>query len=346
MIIIPADKLTELGVRIFTTQGTPEDTAKFLVETLVEANLTGHDSHGISFYVGYSDRLSKGFIDANAEPVIVKETPSSALIDGRLTFGQVTAMKLTKVAVEKAKENMVAGVGAFNCNHIGRLGYYTDWAAKHDVIATMYVNVGNPIVSVYHGLGKTFGTNPYSASVPTGSETPFLVDWATSVVAHGKIAVARAKRVKIPDRWSRDKYGRVTEDPNAVYEGGWILPFSEYKGYGMQMVCELLGAVLTGSRTGISGITVPPSTNGVFMLAINPDGFVGLDTFKANTSRLLDTVKRLPAEAGSRILVPGEPEKESKAQRLKDGIPIPDDTWSQIEALCRRLEVDLGDIHK
>jgi len=346
MIVIPADKLRELGVRIFTAQGTPEETARFVVETLVEANLTGHDSHGAHFYLGYSDRIRRGFIDVNAEPAIVKETPSSAHIDGRWAFGQVTAMRLTEVAVEKAKECMVAGVGAFNCNHIGRLGYYTEWAAKHDIIVTMYVNVGNPSVSVYQGLGKTFGTNPYSVSAPTGSETPFLVDWATSVVAHGKISVARAKHAKIPTHWTRDKYGRVTDDPNAIYDGGWLLPFSEYKGYGMQMVCELLGAVLTGSRTGISGVAEPPSPNGVFMLAVNPDGFVGLDSFKMNTAELLGKVKKLPAEAGRRILVPGEPEKESKAQRLRDGIPIPDDTWSQIEALCKRLNVDLGDIHK
>ena len=194
MIVLPAHELTELGVRIFMAQGTPEETARFLVGTLVEANLTGHDSHGVHYYLGYSDRIRRGFIDVDAEPTIVKETPSSTLIDGRWAFGQATAMKLTRVAVEKAKENMVAGVGAYNCNHIGRLGYYTEWAAKHDVIATMYVNVGNPSVSVYHGLGKTFGTNPYSVSAPTGCETPFLVDWATSVVAHGKISVARAKR--------------------------------------------------------------------------------------------------------------------------------------------------------
>jgi uncharacterized oxidoreductase len=316
------------------------------VDTLIEANLAGHDSHGAHYFLGYSDRIMRGFIDVNAEPVIVKETPSSAHIDGRWAFGQVTAMRLTEVAVEKAKESMVAGVGAFNCNHIGRLGYYTEWAARHGIIANMYVNVGNPSVSAYHGLGKAFGTNPYSVSAPTGCDTPFLVDWATSVVAQGKVSVARAKHAKIPTHWTRDKYDRVTDDPNAVYDGGWLLPFSEYKGYGMQMVSELLGAVLTGSRIGLSDVTEPPSPNGVFMLAVNPEGFVGLDAFKENTAALLEKVKKLPAEAGRRILVPGEPEKESKARRIKEGISLPDDTWSQIEALCRRLNLDMGDIHK
>jgi uncharacterized oxidoreductase len=114
----------------------------------------------------------------------------------------------------------------------------------------------------------------------------------------------------------------------------------------MAMVCDLLGGVLTGSRIGLSGVSEPPSPNGVFMLAVDPEGFVGADAFKANAAELLGKVKRLPAEAGKRVLVPGEPEKESKARRLRDGIPVPDDTWSQIKALCGRLNVDTADIHK
>jgi LDH2 family malate/lactate/ureidoglycolate dehydrogenase len=341
MVVIPVDELKELGVKIFMAQGASEERARLLVGTLVEGNLTGHDSHGVHYYVGYSGRINEGYIKVNEEPVIVKESPSSALIDGRWTFGQVTAMKVAETAVKKAKEHMVAGVGAYNCNHIGRIGYYTDWAAKHDIITTFYVNVGNPSASAYHGMGKAFGTNPYSVSVPTGSETPFLVDYATSVVAAGKVAVARAKNVKIPTHWARDKYGRVTDDPFALSDGGWLLPFGEYKGYGLQMASELLGAVLTGSRTGLSGIRLPPSPNGIFMLAVNPEGFVGLDEFKRSTAELLEKVKSLPAVSGERVLVPGEPEKESKERRLKEGITVPESTWGEIKTLCGRLGVEV-----
>lgn len=341
MVVIPVDELKELGVNIFKAQGASEERARFLVGTLVEANLTGHDSHGVHYYVRYSEFIKNGHIKVDEEPVIVKESPSSALIDGRWTFGQVTALKVVETAVEKAKEHMVAGVGAYNCNHIGRIGYYTDWAAKHDIIATFYVNVGNMIVSVHNGLSRAFGTNPFSVSVPTGSDTPFLVDYATSVVAAGKITVARARKSKIPRHWTRDKYGRVTDDPNAMSEGGWLLPFGEYKGQGLQMASELLGAVLTGSRTGLSGITVPPSPNGVFMLAVNPEAFVGLDEFKRSTAELLGKVKSLPAVSGERVMVPGEPEKESKERRLKEGIPVPESTWGEIKALCNRLGVEV-----
>jgi LDH2 family malate/lactate/ureidoglycolate dehydrogenase len=346
MITVPADRLRELGVKIFEAQGAPEETARFLVDTLVEANLTGHDSHGVHYFVGYSDRLSRGFIKADEEPRVVKETPTSALVDGRWAFGQVTAMRVAETAVKKARESMVAGVGAFNCNHIGRVGYYTSWAASQGIIANMYVNVGNPSASAFNGLGKAFGTNPYSVSVPTGCDTPFLVDWATSVVAQGKISVARAKHAKIPTHWTRDRYGRVTDDPNATYSGGWLLPFAEYKGYGMAMICDLLGAVLTGSRTAISGVAEPPSPNGVFMFAVNPEAFVGLEAFKAGATAFLGQVKALPAEAGKRVMVPGEPEKESKERRLREGIPVPDDTWAQIRAVCARLGVDMSDTEK
>jgi len=346
MIKVPADKITELGIEIFTKQGTSLDRATFLVETLVEANLAGHDSHGVYYYTRYSDRIKQGYIKPMAEPTIVKETPGTAFIDGNWTFGQITAKKLVETAVDKAKENMVSAVGAFNCNHIGRIGYYTSWAAKQGIISTFYVNVGHPIVSVHNGLGKTFGTNPYSASVPTNGDVPFLVDYATSVVAAGKLSVASAKKAKIPKHWTRDQYGRVNDDPNILSQGGWLLPFGEYKGYGLQMVVELLGAVLTGSRIGPSGVDLPPSPNGIFMMAVNPEAFVGLEEFTKTTDALLKQVHDWPALGGERVMVPGEPEKETKEKRLKEGIELPDTTWSEIMALCAELGIDADAILK
>jgi len=346
MIKVPADKITELGIEIFTKQGTSLDRATFLVETLVEANLAGHDSHGVYYYTRYSDRIKQGYIKPMAEPTIVKETPGTAFIDGNWTFGQITAKKLVETAVDKAKENMVSAVGAFNCNHIGRIGYYTSWAAKQGIISTFYVNVGHPIVSVHNGLGKTFGTNPYSASVPTNGDVPFLVDYATSVVAAGKLSVASAKKAKIPKHWTRDQYGRVNDDPNILSQGGWLLPFGEYKGYGLQMVVELLGAVLTGSRIGPSGVDLPPSPNGIFMIAVNPEAFVGLEEFTKTTDALLKQVHDWPALGGERVMVPGEPEKETKEKRLKEGIELPDTTWSEIMALCSELGIDADAILK
>lgn len=341
MIIKTADSLRNLGAEIFKAQGLAEERAEFLAETLVEANLTGHDSHGVSYFVHYSGRIKEGHIDVKAEPTIAKETPNSALIDGHYAPGQITAKRLIEVAVEKAKENVVSAVGAYNCNHIGRIGYYTNWAAHQGVVAMLFVNVGGPSVSVYHGLGKAFGTNPFSAAVPTGEAKPFLVDYATSVVAAGKVGVARAKEEKIPIHWARDKDGNPTEDPWAIRQGGWLLPFGEHKGYCLQLLTELLGAVLTGSRTGPDPNRVPPSTNGVLAIALDPGAFVGLEALRLGADEIIEYAKGFEPEPGERVLVPGEPEWESKEQRLREGIPVPESTWEQINELCEELGIDI-----
>ena len=175
MIVTQAEGLRELGTQIFHAQGAPEEKAAFVAETLVEGNLTGHDSHGVQYFVTYSDRIREGFIDVKAEPQIEKETPTTALVDGRWAFGQLTAMKAMETAVDKAREGMIAAVGAHNCNHIGRLGYYNTWAASQGMIGIMFVNVGNPNVAGYNIQARAFGTNPVSVSSPTGRETTFLL---------------------------------------------------------------------------------------------------------------------------------------------------------------------------
>jgi LDH2 family malate/lactate/ureidoglycolate dehydrogenase len=339
MIITDAGGLRLLGTEIFSALGGPKTKTKFVAETLVEANLTGHDSHGVWYYPVYSQRIKDGWIKPKKTPKIIRETEASAYIDGEWGFGQITAKIAIETAVEKAKKSMVAAVGAYNCNHIGRLGYYTEWATAQGMIGMMFANVGNPIVAGFHGTQKTFGTNPVSISTPTEGEA-FLMDYATSLAAMGKVNVAKSKHQKIPMHWSRDKNGNPTDDPNAVSQGGWLLPFGEHKGYGLQMAAELLGAVLTGSRTSMEGDRGPPSPNGVFCVAINPEAFIGLQSFKEKASEVMRVVKSRPPEKGEAVLTPGEPERISKKKRLHEGIPLPEDTWEAIVKLCVELKLD------
>jgi LDH2 family malate/lactate/ureidoglycolate dehydrogenase len=340
MILTEAEGLRKLGTAIFTALGAEEKRAAFVSGTLVEANLCGHDSHGVFYYATYGDRIKKKFIDPKVDPVIVKETPASAYVDGRWGFGQVTAMKVMETAVEKARKSMVAAVGAYNVNHIGRLGYYTTWATTQGMVGMLFANVGNPLVSGFHGTGRTFGTNPVSISTPTATGENFLMDYATSLAAAGKISVARAKHAKIPIHWVRDKNGKQTDDPNAFYDGGYLLGFGEHKGYGLQMAAELLGAVLTGSRTSMDNSQNPPSPNGVFCVAINPEAFVGLEPFKTRSSEVIKIVKSRVPEPGETVLVPGDPERIAKASRLRDGIQLPEDSWDAITRLAAELGID------
>lgn len=340
LILLPAGYLRELGVRIFTALGAPKPKAELVAETLVEASLTGHDSHGVSYFLRYAERIRKGFIKPEAEPIIVRESPSSALLDGCWGFGQVTAMRVMELAVEKASRCVVSAVGAYNCNHIGRVGYYTSWAARRGFIGLMFVNVGHPMVSVHGGVGRVLGTNPFSASAPTGDD-PFLLDYATSTVADGKVSWAMAKGERIPSHWIRDKNGRPTEDPNMLRDGGWLLPFGGHKGYCLQLLMELIGAALTGSRSGVDPEIGPPSTNGILAIAIDPEGFVGLEAFKKRSQGILRCVKETKAEEGGEILIPGEPEWTTRRLRLEDGIPLPESTWSQILDLMDELSINL-----
>lgn len=345
MIVLPADRLRGLGTAIFLALGATREKAELVAETLVEASLTGHDSHGVRYFIRYSDRIRKGFIDVDAEPVVVKESETSALVDGRWAFGQVTAMRAMKLAVEKAETHTVGAVGAFNCNHIGRVGYYTAWAARLGFVAMMFVNVGNQVVGVYGGLGRVFGTNPFSVAAPTSDTRPYLLDYATSVVAQGKITVAQAKHERIPRHWIRDKFGRATDDPETLSDGGWLLPFGEHKGYCLQLLMELMGAAMTGSRSGLDQGRKPLSPNGVFAVAIDPEGFVGREAFKRRAEEIFHGVKATKPEPNSRVLIPGEPEWESRVQRLREGISIPEETWSQIIELAEELDIDPKDYH-
>jgi len=343
MKTLHAQYLKDLGVKIFTRQGLEEERAEFLAATLVEANLTGHDSHGVTYYSAYSNRIKEGHIDVKADPKTVKETPASALVDGCWAPGQVTAMYAMELAVKKAKENAVGAVGAYNCNHIGRIGYYTNWAAEQGMIAMMFVNVGNPSATVFNGTTRVFGTNPLSVAVPTGEASPFLVDYATSMVASGKVSVVQSKGEKMPLHWARDKTDKPTDDPAAYRDGGWLMPFGEYKGYGLQFVSELLGAVLTGSRLGLEGGQNPPSPNGVMIVALDPEAFVGLEAFKEKADDLISRVKSVKPQEGKRVQTPGEPEWETKFKRFEEGVPLPDETWDRIASLAKELGIDVDE---
>jgi LDH2 family malate/lactate/ureidoglycolate dehydrogenase len=331
-----AAELRETATAIFRAAGADAEPTEILVDHLIDANLAGHDSHGVQHIPGYVQSIENGVIQPNARPTIVRETATSALLDGQWTFGQVSARRGTELAVAKAKEAGVAVVGVVRCTHIGRLGTYPTLAAKQGVM--LMVTVGNLMSQTvpYGGRKGVFGTNPFSFGFPAGQHADLMVDFATSTVAGGKVAVARAKHEQLPPGVLLDKDGNPTTDPQAMFEGGMLVPFGAHKGSALAVLSILLSHVLVPGSDYLGKFPL----TGTFILGIDAGLFRDRSVVETETDQVFDRIKAVPPAAGfSEVLVPGEPEIRSAERRLREGIPVPDDTWAEIVATGRRLGV-------
>ena len=340
MHFVPVEALQDVAARIFTAAGTPNDLAKHVAQHLVKANLSGHDSHGVIRIPAYVSQIKGGRIVADGRPEVIEQGASSAVVDGKRGFGQVAASYAMDVAIKKASETGMGGVAVRHCNHIGRLGHYSEEAASQGYIA--FVSFGSAGPSIGHsapfgGAQRHFGTNPISFGIPSKETTPVVVDFATTVVAEGKIQVARAKHAELPPGSIVDKEGKPSTNPEDFYAGGMILPFGGHKGYGLSLVAALLGAGLTAEEPASEG-----RGGGVFVMAINPKAFTSEAAFLGTIDNLSGAVKKVPTAPNfSEVLLPGEPEANSRAQRSKEGVPVAADTWDAITAAAKELNVEM-----
>lgn len=339
MPIYSAKYLMEVTTKIFEAAGATEYEAACVAEHLVKSNLVGHDSHGVVVIPEYIEMIKKRRIRPGAELEVLEETPTTALIDGNWGFGQVVAKEAMEIAVKKAKANGVSAVGIRHIYHIGRLGYYSMMAAEQDMIGVVMCNSG-PIMAPYGGRARVLSSNPISVAVPAGKRKPFLMDFATSVVAGNKIIVAYNRGERIPLGWMLDKNGKPTGDPSDIFDGGVLVPFGGHKGYALALLVDILGGILTGH-----GYTSSPefeAGNGTFMMAIDVGRFMSIDAFKERVDALLETVKGSPRASGfQEILIPGELEFRAEAKRLKEGIYVSEKTWQSIVAVAEELGVKI-----
>lgn len=341
-----AAELRRITEAIFQAAGAPADLAAEMGEALVGANLAGHDSHGVIRIPAYLGMIKEGQLDPKARPEIVKETATTALVDGKWAFGHVAAKYATNVAIKKAKEFGTAAVSIVRCNHIGRLGQWASQAAAEDVIALVVVGgsggssrMGTGTAAPFGGAERALSTNPIAIGVPGGHETPdMLVDFATTVVAEGKLQVARAKGAPVPPGAILDKHGNPTTNANDFYDGGMMLPFAGHKGYALSMFVEMLGGALSpGDEYNGEG-----RRGAAVIWAVDAFAFRSRDSYEQNADFVLQRIKRVkPAPGFDEVLLPGEPEARSAEARLKEGIPIADTTWEQIVAGARELGVDV-----
>jgi uncharacterized oxidoreductase len=343
MPVFQPDKLRAVGRAVFQAIGAPEHVARRVGDALVDANLVGHDSHGVIRIPQYVAAVNDGEVVPNAEPTIVRESTVSALIDGGWGFGQVTAETATREAIRRAKEHGLAAVSAVRCNHIGRVGEYPEMAAREGLVA--FVTAGGfggrgGRAAPFGGKEGLLGTNPLSFGFPSHGELAMLVDFATTAVAAGKIQVARAKGTPLPPGSILDKDGNPTTNAEDFYQGGVMLPFGGHKGYALAMVVELLGRVMSGAddfaEGGRGGAVYGHS--GSLVVAIDPGIFRDRAAFERGVDETLAKVKAVPPAPGfDEVLVPGEPEHRTRQQRLREGIYVEDATVDEIRKTGAKL---------
>ena len=330
MPVISHDRLEEICKDILRGFGASGDEAKAVAKIMVKANLRGHDSHGVIQLARYIKEVQEGIIKPRSRVRIVKETPSTALVDGGNNFGHYIGEKAMETAIKKAEGHGVGVVGAFNCAHVGMLAHYTMMALEHDMAGVMIVNApAGAGVAPWGGISRVLGTNPLSIAVPAGREQPIVLDMATSVVAVGKVLLALDRGERVPEGWMIDSGGSPTTDPRDFFGGGAMLPFGGYKGYGLSVMVELLAGVLTGAGCSMDEDSV--GYNGVLTMAIDIGAFTPIEEFKARTDKLVRRVKTVPLAPGfEEILLPGEKETREKEKRLREGIPIDEVTWKKV----------------
>jgi hydroxycarboxylate dehydrogenase B len=341
MPTIDQRQLADLATQIFVAAGATSENAEGVVSSLISANLAGHDSHGVLRIPAYVNDINKGRLDPKGRPSIVRETSTTAVVDGAATFGQVGARFATSVAIDKARSGGLAIAGANHCHHTGRIGEWVEQVAAAGMVgmATTSGPGGPYSVAPFGGAKGALGTNPMAWAIPRASgHPPILMDYATSAVAQGKLQLARAKGEPVPAGSIINARGEPTTDVEEFFDGGLLLPFAGHKGYSLGVMVELLAVGLSaGDRVSDNTLS-----SCIQVLAINPAALRPESEFIDYVERVATRLKAVPPAPGfDGVLLPGEPEARTRAARARDGIPLPDRTWEALQATARELGVKL-----
>ncbi len=335
-----ASYLHAITRQLFMAAGTPRHIADEVAEILVKANLAGHDSHGVLRVPAYLRSIAANDLNPAAEPAITRETTNLLFVDSQNGFGHYAARQAMEWAIHKARQAEVCCVSFVNTGHIGRLGEYAEQAAQAGCIGLIAFGVGGRkrgVVAPFGGISGALMTNPIAVGVPTDDEIPFILDYATSVVAEGKLQVARSKKAKLPEGYIINKHGQPSTNPADFYDGGYLLPFGGHKGYALGMLMVLLGG-LSGNFNSETGFM-----KGEFMQVININAFTPLEAYQRGVRALLNDIKTIPpAPDFDEVLVPGEFEHRSRVKRLVEGIELPATIYSEFQGWADKLTVPLS----
>jgi len=335
--------LNQALAQIFTGAGLRPDHATTVAASLVDADLRGIHSHGAMRVAQYLPQIAAGAINPTPDIQVVRENLGTALLDGDAGMGQVTATLAMQRAIARAAVAGIGAVGVRNSSHFGAAGYYAEMALKHDMIGFASTNC-EPSLPAPGGAQRVVGNNPLAWALPGGEGAPILLDMATSVVAGGKIMLARNAGQPIPEGWAVDGAGNPTTDPNVALTEGMLMPIGGAKGYGLAIVLDMLCGMLTGAdyacHLGKQSDPTRCENAGHFFIAIKIGDFVPIEEFRARTVGMIEELRGSNRAAGTdRIYLPGEIEWERKQERLAEGIPLPAETVEKIKASANEVNV-------
>lgn len=349
--IIHSEQLEKKIYDLFIALGSSELESSKIASNLVAANLTGHDSHGVGMAPRYIDAVLEGNLNINSHVSVKVDSGVLLGLDGNQGFGQVIGEEAMDLAFSKVKEHGACIMSLSSSHHLGRIGHFAEMAVSRGYISIHFVSVrSRPVVAPFGGGDGRFGTNPFCVGIPVGYDhnvEPFILDFATSRVAQGKMRVAHNEGRQVPEGTLIDENGypttnpRVVVTPNAEGRLGALLAFGEHKGFGLAVACELLGGALSGGGTWHTTHDGRRAVlNSMLTIVIDPLRLHSDNNFIPETHEFLNWLRSSPQAPNSDgVKLAGEPERTSRAHRYKHGIEIDDATWKELEDAGAKLGI-------
>jgi len=342
--------LTEFISNLFSAAGMPSDEALLCAEVLVDADMNGIDTHGVCYNLDlhYLTGLMNGYIKSKPNVQVTYETLGTAVVDADAGMGMIASVKAMELAIEKAKTTGQASVAVKNSSHYGAAGYYARLALKHDMIGFSMSSGGGRVIIPMNARYPWMGTNPMAFAAPAGEEPPFVIDMASSMTSYGKVSIAQAFGIDIPEGWAQDVNGNPITDISKRSEAigqpplGGDYDHGAHKGTGIGIMADVLGGVLPGER--LSGLMMDNPKGGRFchyFQATRIDGFRPADEFKADMDEMLRAFREQEKSpnAGGEVYYPGYPDKDYVEKRKTEGIPLPRHTVEYFKKMADTLNV-------
>jgi uncharacterized oxidoreductase len=357
-IRVPANILRQLVTDTFAAASCSVEEAARIGYYLTASNLSGHESHGVLRVPRYLHWLSEGNITRDQTITVVNDNDVLAVVDGNLGFGQTIGPQAVRLGMEKARKNGVALIGLRNSGHLGRIGDWAEMAATEGLISIHFVNTSGLglLVAPFGGAERRMSTNPVCIGIPNAEGESLILDFATSIVAEGKVLNAHGGGKPLPEGALVDGDGTLSTDPVLIYGvsessqpldvrtgTGAIRAMGEHKGSGLSFMCEILAGALTGS--GCSKPGVKQLANGMLSIYVAPDFLNSAEGFAAELKDYVAFFRSAnPVEVGGEVLCPGDMEQRNRAERLANGVPLPSSTWLSLLDAAEDVGMPAADI--